>query len=177
MADSALLYEPSLNGMTVPSELAAELKRANDDAIAFATSCSPEDWGTFVPGDEWPVCVVVHHVAEGYGLVTRWIDCALIGDPIEDTQEGIDAENLRHARAFSSIGVKEVVELLRTNGAVAVTKIAGLRESDLSRTTAFGPAKGRPFSVEQFCQVATGHVRSHIGRAQSAIGHDAQPAR
>jgi DinB superfamily len=153
-----------------PSDYAAELDRANDDAIAFATSCSPEDWAAVVPGDEWPVGVVLHHMAEGYDLGSRWIDCALTGRPIEDTMDGIDAVNLRHAKEFAEVGVSETAELLRRKGAAAVAKLARLSESELARSTAFGAAGGKQFSVEQFCQAAPGHVRSHLDRARSAVG-------
>jgi hypothetical protein len=123
-----------------------------------------------VPGECWPVCVVVHHVAEGYDLVSRWIDCALAGHPIEDTVEGIDAANLRHAHSFAGVGVAESVALLRTNGAAAIAKVGLLGESDLGKTAAFGPAGGQPVSVEGFCIVAAEHVRSHLGRARAAVG-------
>ena len=85
-------------------------------------------------GDDWPVGVVIHHIAEGFNLVSRWIDCALGGRAIEDTAEGIDSANRRHAEDFASVGVEETVELLNTNGAGAVAKIRGLDEPDLKKT-------------------------------------------
>jgi DinB superfamily len=160
--------------MPRPSQYSAELEQANEDAIAFALSCSPREWVTVVPGEGWPVCVVVHHIAEGYELVSGWIDCALAGDPIEDTEEGIDAANLRHAQQYAGVGVAETVELLRDKGAAAVAKLGRLGEADFVRTTAFGPAGGRQFSVEQFCVAAAGHVRSHLGRARAALGQNAE---
>jgi hypothetical protein len=155
--------------MPTPSELAGELELANEDVIAFARSCTPEEWAVVVEGEGWPVCVVVHHVAEGYDLVSRWIDRALAGRPIEDTGEGIDAANLRHAQDYAGVGVLQTVELLRTRAAAAVAKISRLGESDLGKTTAFGPAGGQDFSVEQFCVAAAGHVRSHLARARTAV--------
>jgi hypothetical protein len=160
--------------MTTPSEYATDLERANEDAIAFAASCSAADWVVDVQGEGWPVCVVVHHVAEGYELVSRWIDCALGGHPIEDTAEGIDAANLRHAQDFAGVGQLETVDLLRRKGASAVAKLGRLGESDLAKTTAFGPAAGQYFSVEQFCTAAAGHVRSHLARARAAVGRNAE---
>jgi DinB superfamily len=160
--------------MTSPSQYAADLGRENEEAIAFARSCSPEQWTAVVPGENWPVCVVVHHVAKGYELVSRWIDCALVGDPIEDTADGIDADNLCHAEDFGGVGVAETVDLLRTNGAAAVAKLGRLSQSDLLKTAAFGPAGGQPFTVEQFCVAAAGHVRSHLGHARAALGQVSQ---
>lgn len=158
--------------MTTPFEYAEDLQRATAEALGFAESCSPEEWATVVPGDDWPVCVVVHHLALGCNLVTGWIDCALEGRPIADTGEGIDEENHRHAEEFREVSVAETVELLRANGAAAVAKLGHLAESDLTKSAEFGPAGGEPFSVEQFCTAATGHIRSHIGRARDTLGRD-----
>ena len=130
---------------------------------------------SFASGDDWPVGVVIHHIAEGFTLVSRWIDCALGGRAIEDTAKGIDSANRRHAEDFATVGVVETVELLNANGTVAVAKIRGLDEPDLEKTAAFGPAGGKAMSVEQFCIVATEHVRSHLGRALSSLRADAQP--
>lgn len=160
--------------MPTPSEYAEELERAKEDAIAFARSCSPAEWVAVVQGEGWPVGVVVHHLAEGYDLVSRWIDCALAGHPIKDTEEGIDAANLRHAQDCAGVGVVETVELLRTKGAAAVAKLGRLGESDLGKTAAFGPAGGQHFSVEQFCIAAAGHVRSHLAQARTAVGPNAE---
>ena len=158
--------------MTEPSDYAADVEQANADIIFFSESCSPEEWLAVVPGDNWPVCVVAHHVAEGYDLVSGWIDCALTGRPVEDTADGIDAVNSRHAEAFAGVGVHETVALLRAKGSAAVTRIRGLSASDLVMTAEFGPAGGQPFSVEQFCMAAAGHVQSHLGRARAALGRD-----
>ena len=162
----------SLASVTGPSDYAADLERASEDIVAFAESCSPEEWVAVVPGDNWPVCVAVHHVAEGYDLVSGWIDCALGGRAVEDTADGIDTANSRHAEVFAGVGVQQTVALLRARGTAAVTKIRGLSASDLAQTAAFGPAGGQPFTVEQFCKAAVGHVRSHLGRAATALGRD-----
>lgn len=42
----------------------------------------------------------------------------------------------------------------------------------LENTTSFGPAGGRPFSVEQFCVAAIGHVQSHLSHARAAVGRE-----
>ena len=156
--------------MPSPLNYAADLEQATADAIAFAESCSDEAWVTEVPGDGWPVGVVIHHIAEGFDLVSRWIDRALAGSPIQDTNEGIDAANLRHAQEFSGTTIEEAVGLLRTKSQATAAKISGLSESDMAKTTPFGPAGGQDFTVEQFCAAASGHVRSHLARAQDAVG-------
>jgi hypothetical protein len=155
--------------MPSPSEYATDLEQATSETIAFTERCSPEDWAIVVPGDGWPVGVVVHHIAEGFDLVSRWIDSALAGAAIDDTADAIDANNLRHAQEFSGATVEETVELLRTNSAAAAAKLSRLDDTDMAKTAAFGPAGGQPFTVEQFCAAAAGHVRSHLARAQAVV--------
>ena len=162
----------SLDWVPTVRELATNLDRANDEVIAFAMSCSAEEWAEVVSGDGWPVGVVLHHIAEGYDLVSRWIESALVGHEIEDTADGIDSANLRHAEHFASVDVEATVALLRTNGAAAVRRIIALDDSDLQKSTPFGPANGVPLSVAQFCAVAVGHVRGHLDRARLSLRGD-----
>jgi len=155
--------------VSTPSDYADELERATAEAIDFAASCTADEWSTIVPGEDWPVGVVVHHVALGYDLVVGWIDCALSGRPIEGGGEHLDADNQRHAEEYAGVGVAETIELLRSHGQAAAARLRGLGESDLATTTPFGPAGGAPFSIEQFCNAAIGHVRGHLGHARSAV--------
>ena len=62
--------------------LAVELERANDEVAAFALACSPEQWRAVVRGEQWPVGVVVHHVAVGHDLMRRWLGRVAAGDDI-----------------------------------------------------------------------------------------------
>lgn len=155
--------------MTTPTEYAEEVERVTDEAVAFARSCTPGEWATLVPGEDWPVGVLVHHVALGFDRVTHWIDAALAGEPIEETGEEVDADNAEHAEAFAGVGVEETVELLRANSAAVVGRIAGLTEEELSRSTAFAPAGGKAFSAGQFCGALVAHIERHIGNAKSAV--------
>ncbi len=126
-----------------------------------------------VPGEEWPVGVVVHHVALGYDLVIGWLDCAVGGRPIEQTGEDIDADNLRHSVEYVGVGIEETIDLLRRNGRSAAARIRELGDTDLATTTPFGPAGGAPLSIEQYCNAAIGHVQRHIANARAAVSGQA----
>jgi len=156
--------------VTTPADYADQLERANADAIAFAEACSDEEWGTVVPGENWPVGVVLHHVALGHGLTAGWVDCALAGTAIEGSAEEIDTANARHAEEFAGVGVAETVDLLRANGAAAVAKLRSLDATDLALTTSFGPAGGQPLSIDQYCNAAVRHPEVHLGHAKAAVG-------
>jgi hypothetical protein len=156
--------------MPTPADYADQLERANAEAIAFAQECTDEEWRAVVPDEEWPVCVLIHHVAVSHPMLSGWVDSALAGEPIDSGIEVINQANAEHAVEFAKVGVAETVELLRQNGAAAVARLRRLEESDLAVTTPFGPAGGQPFSVEQFCKAAIGHPLGHVGHAKEALG-------
>ena len=53
----------------------------NNEVIAFVEKCSDENWEKVCSGEEWPVGVVVRHIAAGQfsalGLVKMTADCIL----------------------------------------------------------------------------------------------------
>ena len=46
--------------------LADDFAVVNAEAVAFARSCPVAAWQAPVPGEEWTVGVVLHHIAEGH---------------------------------------------------------------------------------------------------------------
>ena len=84
---------PSERGAALADDFAA----ANADAIAFGRSCSEEEWRAVVPGEDWSVGVVLHHIAEGHGQTSRWLQAMSSGRGVTETAEDIDRANAAHA--------------------------------------------------------------------------------
>ena len=53
--------------------LAEDFARANAEAVAFVRTCSPDAWVRTVPGEDWTVGVVLHHIAESHANSRRWL--------------------------------------------------------------------------------------------------------
>jgi DinB superfamily len=157
----------------VPSERAAaladEFAAANEAAIVLAESCSESQWRTVVPGEEWTVGVVLHHVAEGHAQGARWLLSMAAGDGVADTGDDIDRHNVTHAEQWSDVSVADTVALLRDNGHRTEALLRALTDEELDRTAPFGPAGGQLFLVEQLAAVASGHPRGHLAHAQKAL--------
>jgi hypothetical protein len=153
-----------------PTEAATELRSANDEVLSLVEGCSEDDWRQIVPGEGWPVAVVMHHVASGHGLVAEWIESARRGDDITTSAAEIDAANARHAEEFAEVSREATAELLRANGAALDSLIAGLTEDEMANEVGFAPAGGALFSTEQLCGAAAGHVRSHLGHVKEVLG-------
>jgi DinB superfamily len=161
----------------MPSERAATLAddfcAANADAIAFARSCREDEWAVLVPGEEWSVGVVLHHIAEGHGQTTRWLRAMSSGQGVTDTAADIDRANAAHARAAGSVGPSETITLLSERGAELEALLRLLDDDQLDRVAPFGPAGGQVFGTGELAPVAARHTREHLAHACGALRRQA----
>ncbi len=154
------------------SALADDFAAANADAIAFARSCPPDAWTRTVPGEDWSVGVVLHHIAASHENSRGWILAMARGEGVGDSAAEIDEANAAHARRAASVTPSETVALLEANGARLESVLRGLRDDDLDRTAPFGPAGGRPFTTGDLAPVAARHTREHLEHARRAAEAD-----
>jgi hypothetical protein len=148
---------------------ATELEAANDDAIAFVEACTDEQWRTVVSGEEWPVGVVLHHVAGGHLQMIDWLGRARRGEDITTTAVQIDADNARHARDFADVARADTVEELRRHGAALARYLRGLSPDELSVSVSFGPGNGMVVTAGQLAPIAARHCRGHLDDARAAL--------
>ena len=147
---------------------ADDFARANAEAVAFVRTCSPDSWARTVPGEDWTVGVVLHHIAESHENSRRWLAAMANGEGVRDTAATIDRANAEHAARAGSMTATEMVALLERNGAVLESLLRGFTDEDLDRTAPFGPAGGPRFSTAELAPVAARHTREHLGHAQLA---------
>jgi hypothetical protein len=153
--------------------LASDFGRANGKALAFARSCTDDQWAHTVPGEGWSVGVVLHHIAEGHAHGVRWLGEMASGRGVTDTAEEIDRDNASHAARAGAVGQDETVALLQTNGSRLEEMLRGLSDEDLDRSAPFGPASGRSFPTGELAAVPTRHTLEHLSHAVDALagGH------
>jgi hypothetical protein len=149
--------------------LAADFARANEEALAFARSCTDEQWARNVPGEEWTVGVVLHHIAEGHAHGVEWLGEMASGRGVSETAEEIDRDNAAHAAWAGSVGPAETVALLQTNGSRLEETLRGLSDEELDRSAAFGPAGGRSFPTVELAAVPARHTREHLSHARGTV--------
>lgn len=148
--------------------LADDFAAANADAVGFARSCSAAAWVERVPGEDWTVGVVLHHIAEGHANGLRWLEGMACGAGVAETADEIDRANAEHARRAAGVGPAETVALLEQNGALLETLLSGLSDEELDRSAPFGPAGGRSLPTVDFAAVAARHTREHLAHARTA---------
>jgi hypothetical protein len=155
--------------MTRGDELAAAVLAAADEVTGFARGLRPGEWEAVVPGEEWPVGVLVHHVAEGFYLCRGWVASLAAGRPVADTAEQIDADNAAHAQRVEGVGVDEAVAEVERAAAALAGLLRTLDDEALERTAPFGPAGGRPSSAGRMAEVGAAHARDHLAHARAAL--------
>lgn len=149
--------------------LAADFALANGRALAFARSCTGEQWASTVPGEGWSVGVVLHHIAEGHAHGVRWLGEMASGRGVTDTADDIDRDNAAHAARAGSVGQDETVALLQANGSRLEEVLRGLSDEDLDRHAPFGPAGGRSFPTGELAAVPARHTLEHLSHAMDAV--------
>jgi hypothetical protein len=157
---------PSERGAVLADDFAA----ANAEVIAFARSCSQVEWRTSVAGEDWPVGIVLHHIAEGHGQASRWLQAMSSGEGVPDTAEDIDRANAAHAVRAESVDPVETVALLEIRGRELEALLRRLDDEQLDRSAPFCPAGGQVFPCADLAPVTTRHAREHLAHARRALG-------
>jgi hypothetical protein len=150
--------------------LAVEFEQTNDAVIVFAQSCSETQWKAVVPGEDWPVGVVIHHIAEGHEGMARWLRLMTSGEGVAESNDDLDERNASHARRSADATIIDTTELLRKSGGQFESLIRGLSDEDLDRTAPFGPAGGQSLLVVALVSAAGRHAQDHLAHAKEALG-------
>ena len=142
---------------TMSVVIAEEITDANAEFIAFVETCSEQEWKATCRGERWSIAVVAHHIAWGHEQAADWIRAIRNGIPIPGSSQAHNASNALKATEVAGISRDEVIFLARRNADQLVALLRSLAEQDLRKSVPFGPAGGRPLSIE-------GLGRSHLDR-------------
>ena len=148
---------------------AKQLAEANAALIAEVEKCPEDKWGTAKSKPEdWPACVVAHHIATSHGPVAKFAVMIANGEPIPPmTMEMIHEGNAQHARESANVGRAETLKLLRDEGAKAAELVRGLSDEQLDKT---GDMIGRPMSAATVIErILIDHVRQHTESFKGAL--------
>jgi len=152
-----------------PADRAAQLEAANEELIAFIETCTDEEWAKTCEAEGWPVAVVAHHVAWGHHVAAGWIRTISAGHEVPGSPELHDAGNAAKAAEAAGITRDEVIALARRNIVELAEVVRSLGEADLAKESPFGPAGGRPMSIDRLAG-ARGHLDRHLGSIRAAVG-------
>ena len=152
--------------------LAAQFGEANAALVAAIESFSDGDWRVNVPGENWTVGVVAHHIVDSWPLITGWIESLSRGEEAVYDHDAVDAHNAEHAREYAGCSQAEVAEAARRDGAAVARLVAALSDAQLDTVGTF---QGNPRTPTQLIErVLVGHTNSHLGHIRSALEEQAR---
>lgn len=154
--------------MAPESELVDTYDGVMAEVIAFAGSCSDDDWRTVCPGEQRSVGVLFDHIAVGNPQVVRWINEFLAGRPVVITPEILNASNAEHARQVDERPRAETLADLKHGSARTSELLGTLTEDQLKISNEFGWAGTQ--DVAWVASAAFRHPRGHLKSIREALG-------
>jgi hypothetical protein len=153
------------------TDLAVRFRAFNDELIAFVKSCSDEDWRKVCPGEQWPVGVVVRHIAAAHYGALGLAKMVVAGEKLPELTEGvIDHMNSKHAEKHRNCTRDEVLKILLENGTSDVDYVAGLHDTDLDRSVHIAAAGGEMTAEHLIMNVILRSGGEHFAHAKAATG-------
>ncbi len=146
--------------------MAEEMADANAEFIALVESCSDQEWRAICRAERWRVGVVAHHIAWGHERDAGWINAIRNGIPIPGSPQARNASNAVKAAQVAGISRDEVIFLARRNADRLVAVLRSLTDEDFKRAVPFGPARGRPLSIEG---LGRGHLDGHLASMRATL--------
>ena len=138
------------------------------EVIAFAESCSDDDWRAACPNEQRTVGVLFDHIAVGNPEVVRWINEFLARRPVVITPEILHARNAEHARQVDERPRAETLADLKESSARTSEFLGTLTEHQLHTSNEFGWAGTQ--DVAWVASAATRHPRGHLKSIREALG-------
>ena len=151
------------------TDLAERFRAFNDELIAFVKSCSDEDWRKVCPGEQWPVGVVVRHIAAAHYGALGLAKMVVAGEKLPELTEGVlDQMNSKHAEKQRHCTRDEVLKILLENGTSDVDYVAGLPDTDLDRSVHIAAAGGDMTAEHLIMNIILRSGGEHFAHAKAA---------
>lgn len=150
--------------------LAEKIQTFNRDLIDCVQNCSNADWQKTCQAEDWPVGVVIRHVADGHYGVRALAKMIIKGDPLpEFTMEAVIQMGNDHAREHADCTREEVLTLLEQNGRAVIEFIANLTEDELDCQGQMALLGGK-VSAQQILEMLILHSGGdHLSSVRSTI--------
>jgi hypothetical protein len=146
-----------------PADHAAAIAASRDRLVAFAASCSDDDWRSRPltgQGDDRTVGVIVDHVADSYDYIGAWLSAIGAGQDPPVSAELVDGFNAAHAQEAAAITPADAISHLGRSGDVVIALVSGLSLEDLER------ADGR---IGRFAVILARHPDNHRAEIEAAL--------
>ena len=150
--------------------LAKQFEAKVQEATSVLDKLSDADWKKVTKGEQWPVGVTAHHLAQSHAGIAGLIKSLASGQHTASiSMDDINAGNAKHAKEFATVSKADTVALHKKNAADAAAIVRGLDDAALARSA---PAlKGMPpMTTEQaVVGILIGHMDGHIDSIKKTV--------
>jgi hypothetical protein len=152
--------------------LAERLEQGARALAALASTLTPGEWNSRVPGDGRKIGVVVHHVGNMYPIEIELAQLLAAGKPIVGVTWDVVADiNAKHAREFDGVTVEAALDFLKRNSEAAAAAIRALDDEALDRAATVSLNADAPLTCQFFLEDhAVRHSYYHLAKIRSAVG-------
>jgi hypothetical protein len=152
--------------------LAERLEQGARALAALASTLTPGEWNSRVPGDGRKIGVVVHHVGNMYPIEIELAQLLAAGKPIVGVTWDVVADiNAKHAREFDGVTVEAALDFLKRNSEAAAAAIRALDDEALDRAATVSLNADAPLTCQFFLEDhAVRHSYHHLAKIRSAVG-------
>src|SRR5689334_4312559 len=153
-------------------DLAQRIEQGAQSLATFAESLSDQEWRKQIPVDGRTVGVIVHHVANVYGIEIDLAKKIAEGEGVRGVTWGVVAElNAKHAGEKASVGKQEAIELLRRNSKAAADAVRTFTDQDLDRAAPVSLNSDAPLTAQFIIEDhALRHSFHHLAKIKAALG-------
>jgi len=152
--------------------LAQRVLEGHQGLISFIESCTEEDWKTWIPNEERPVGVLMHHVASMLPVELEFIKMLASGKGITDINDlDVHQMNTQHADANVDRTRDETRELLKHNSELIIATIRELSDEQLDRVAPVSLHWDSPVSTQYFIEEhPLNHSYHHLDSIRTVLG-------
>ena len=156
--------------MSRAEKLTQRFTTMNNAIIDIAESCSDEDWGKIVEGENWPVGLVLNHIVAGHYSVIGLMKRAVRNQPLPDlSNQDNDAENAKMAEESANISREDVLAMTRKNGERIAAFVGELTDEQLAKSYHWS-LWGQDWTLEQLFKIVFLHSGGdHLKNVQATL--------
>jgi hypothetical protein len=150
--------------------LAERLRAFSKDVITFVEGCSDKNWKKMCATEEWAVGVTARHIGAGHFEALGLARMMVNGEKLPElTMDQLVEMANAHARQHAECTRKDVLEVLRRNGAALVDYVAGLTDSELDRSGHLALAGGELTAQQLIEAVILKSGGEHLANMKAAV--------
>ena len=128
-------------------------------------------------GEDWPVGVVIHHIAEGHGHGCEWLSAMAAGTASPTPASDIDGRNAEHARRAETWVPTETIALLEENGDRFEACCGPSSDEHWTAPRRSARPAGRPSPPPTWPPVTASHAREHLATPAGPVRVSPEGAR